>query len=291
MDIRPLNFTLDPGACSEIRCCHHFRQGRFKISADFHIWIDVKFRVLIYFWKLWAWQVAHWISPSASELARKFDADNICTKGTQDFNRFPLWIDVALLVLMDFNEMLAWKLVQVISPWACEFGLELDDDTTCVKKILGTTLHKRNQPWATCIHHVPQAQFNQQPNGAFARGQGKPSSIWSDWGEFCPDLTQGFVSHVIWNELKQGSSPIEFQPGPRSLLWNPMLSAFAPRELQMLIDFHMWVDVALLILVKFNEIWAWKLARWISPSTSELAVKSSVASTCAKMNQDANRCP
>ena len=100
---------------------------------------------------------------------------------------------------------------------------------------------------------------------AHANGQEKPSSIWSDRGNISPDLPQGHVFHAVEREFKHGTKPIEFHPKPGSLLWNRMLTHLAPRDIKILVDFHMPNDVELWILVDFNEISAWKLAHWTLP--------------------------
>ena len=108
-----------------------------------------------------------------------------------------------------------------------------------IKHILDSALHMRDQPCAIRIYHPPQHPINQQLDDAHASVRVTPPPVLLDWGTFSLDFIQGFAVHAIWKEFRQGRSPIEFRPRPRSLLWNPMLTAVAPRGLTILADFHM----------------------------------------------------
>ena len=165
---------------------------------------------------------------------------------------FHMWNDVEFRVLIYFIEFWAWTFAHWISLWILELALGSGADTICIKRIFDSTLHRGNQPWAICINHLPQHPTNQQLNGAHTGGHGKPAPVWQDWGECSLDLIHGFVFHVAWEGFSHGSSPTEFHLGFLSSLWNPMLAAFAPRELTSLVDFHTWVDVILWVLFHFR---------------------------------------
>ena len=81
--------------------------------------------------------------------------------------------------------------------------------------------------------------------------------------------------------------PMGLYPG----IWNRMLTAFAPRALKILADFHVRIDVEFLRLFVFYKCWAWRLAHWILPWTSELALKSDADNIGSKRNEDVSRCP
>ena len=84
---------------------------------------------------------------------------------------------------------------------------------------------------------------------------------------------------------------LNFTLKPRSLLWNPILTTRAPREVKILIGVHMWIDVEFFVLARFGEIWAWKLAHWISPWTFELALGPDVDNICTKRTWVFSRLP
>ena len=69
------------------------------------------------------------------------------------------------------------------------------------------------------------------------------------------------------------------------------MTAFAQRSFKILIDFYMCIAAKFLIIIGFIECSARKLAHWMSPLTSELALNCGVDNTCAKTAQDVNGFP
>ena len=129
----------------------------------------------------------------------------------------------------------AWRLAHSILPWAWEPAMKPGADNICTKRSKWNSKLKRLQ-LLTLAH---------------ASGLGNPSEIWSDWKVFSWPASRPCIS-CGWKEFEHGTKPIELHPEPGNVLWNQVLTQLAPRDLKILIGFHMRGDGELLVLMDFT---------------------------------------